>query len=50
MEYGEIILNPLFRFRETSDKNSERVEGKLERVGQLIHTYKMENAGIGLPY
>jgi len=50
MEYGEIILNPLFQFRETSDKNSERVEGKLERVGQLIHTYKMENAGIGLPY
>ena len=50
MEYGEIILNPLFRFRETSDKNSERVEGKLERVGQLIHTYKMENAGTGLPY
>ena len=50
MEYGEIILNPLFRFQETSDKNSERVEGKLERVGQLIHTYKMENAGIGLPY
>ena len=47
---GEIILNPLFRFQETSDKNSERVEGKLERVGQLIHTYKMENAGIGLPY
>ena len=50
MEYGEIILNPLFRFQEASDKNSERVEGKLERVGQLIHTYKMENAGIGLPY
>ena len=50
MEYGEIILNPLFRFQETSDKNSERLEGKLERVGQLIHTYKMENAGIGLPY
>ena len=50
MEREEILLNPIFRFRETSNKNSERVEGKLERVGQLIHTYKMENAGIGLPY
>lgn len=46
----EIILNPIFLFQETSEKKSKRVEGKLERVGQLIHTYKMENAGLELPY
>ena len=46
----EIILNPLFLFRENSTKKSEKVEGKLERVGQLIHTFKMENAGMELPY
>jgi len=46
----EIMLNPLFIFRETSVNKNERVEGKLERVGQLIHTYKMENAGMELPY
>ena len=46
----EIMLNPLFIFRETSANKNERVEGKLERVGQLIHTYKMENAGMELPY
>ena len=46
----EIILNPLFIFRETFVNKNEKVEGKLERVGQLIHTYKMENAGMELPY
>ena len=46
----EIILNPLFIFRETSVNKNEKVEGKLERVGQLIHIYKMENAGMELPY
>lgn len=46
----EIILNPIFIFRETSVNKNEKVEGKLERVGQLIHTYKMENAGIQSPY
>lgn len=47
---GEIILNPLFRFQEKTEKKNAKVEGKLERVGELIHKYKMENAGIGLPY
>lgn len=46
----EIILNPLFIFQETSVNKNEKIEGKLERVGQLIHTYKMENAGMELPY
>lgn len=50
MEREEIRLNPLFLFQESSEKRSEKVEGKLKRVGELIHTYKMENAGIAPPY
>ena len=49
MEKEEILLNSLFRFQEKAQKKSEKVEGKLERVGQLIHVYKMENAGIVFP-
>ena len=50
MEKEEIRLNPLFLFQESFGKNNERVEGKLKRVGKLIHTYKMQNAGITPPY
>ncbi len=50
IEKDEILVNALFRFRETSEKKSEKVEGKLERVGELIHIYKMETAGINYPY
>lgn len=50
MEKEEILLNPLFRFQENCQKKSEKVEGKLERVGELIHIYKMENAGIMFPF
>lgn len=50
MEKEEIVLNSLFKFREFSEKKSKKVEGKLERVGELIHIYKMENAGISPPF
>lgn len=50
MEQEEILLNSLFRFQEDSQKKSEKVEGELERVGELIHVYKMENAGIAFPF
>ena len=46
MKEEEILLNTLFRFRETSEKKSERVEGKLEKVGELNRNYKMEAAGL----
>ena len=46
----KIILNPLYIFREISEKKSGYIEGKLEKVGKLIHTYKMEKAGIKPPY
>ena len=38
MEKEEIRLNPLFLFQESFGKSNERVEGKLKRVGELIHT------------
>ena len=50
MEKEEIVLNPLFKFQEFSEKKSGKVEGKLERIGELIHIYKMENAGITPPF
>lgn len=46
----QIILNPIFKFQEIAEKKREKVEGKLERVGELIHIYKMENAGIQPPF
>lgn len=50
IEREEIILNPIFKFRETTEKKKERVEGKLEKIGSLIHIYKMENAGMEPPF
>lgn len=50
MEKEQIVLNPIFKFRETSEKKSKKVEGKLERVGNLIHIYKMETAGVEPPF
>lgn len=49
MKEEEILLNTLFRFRETSEKKSAKVEGKLEKVGELNRNYKMEAAGLGFP-
>ena len=42
----QIILNPLYVFRETSDYKKDQVKGSLEQVGELIHTYKMQTAGL----
>ena len=42
----QIILNPLYVFRETEESIKEKVVGRLEQVGELIHTYKMETAGL----
>ena len=49
-ENGEIILNPLFTFRETKCPESRigdrrKVEGSLERVGALKHREKLRLAG-----
>ncbi len=50
IENGEIILNPLFSFRERRDAEREvrsdaKVEGKLEKCGSLKHREKLAMAG-----
>ena len=52
-ENGEIILNSLYRFQEHEkgvEKNeaSRRVEGNLEKTGELRHREKLRMAGIKL--
>ena len=49
-ENGEIILNPLFAFRETEKAgdgfgNTGKVEGSLEQIGTLKHREKLRLAG-----
>ena len=49
IENGEIILNPLFSFVETSEgKESEKVEGRLQKIGTLKHQEKLRMAGYRL--
>ncbi|MFV0362096.1 MAG: CpaF family protein [Suipraeoptans sp.] len=43
-ENNEIVLNPLYKFTETSGKG-ESVEGNWEKCGELIHKEKMLAAG-----
>lgn len=47
IENGEIVLNPLFSFKE-SEKSGKRVEGRLERTGTLKHEEKLRLAGYRL--
>ena len=47
---GEIILNPLFTFREAEKAgdgfgNTGKVEGSLEQIGTLKHREKLRLAG-----
>ena len=42
----QIVLNPLYIFKETVESQKDKVKGRLEKVGDLIHTYKMETAGL----
>lgn len=44
IENGEIKLNPLYLFQET--REGKRVEGELKQIGTLVHTHKMETAGV----
>ena len=49
IENGEIVLNPLFTFEETGEqKNSEKVEGRLQKTGTLKHKEKLRLAGYRL--
>ena len=46
MEDEDIILNPLYSFCENREGSKEYVKGELKQIGKLVHTYKMENAGM----
>lgn len=46
IEAGEIRLNPLYQFKEQGIKNG-KIEGYWEVKGELIHTEKMQAAGVG---
>lgn len=46
VQQEQIILNPIFQFRETEMNHKDRVIGELKKTGELIHVYKMESAGI----
>lgn len=46
MEKGEILLNTIFRFEEKNEMKTGQVEGELVKVGELVHKFKMQNAGI----
>ena len=49
IENGEIVLNPLFTSEETGEqKNSEKVEGRLQKTGTLKHKEKLRLAGYRL--
>ena len=47
-EEGEICLSPIFRFRELGQGKEKRVDGALERVGDLKQRQKLEAEGLAL--
>ena len=48
-ENGEIVLNPLFSFKETEENSRyDKVEGRLEKTGELKHREKLRLAGCRL--
>lgn len=49
MKEDRIILNPLYRFKETGEAKENNIKGGLVHIGQLTNRYKMENAGISYP-
>ena len=49
IENGEIVLNPLFSFKETEENSRyDKVEGRLEKAGELKHREKLRLAGCRL--
>lgn len=45
-EEGQVILEPIFTFREREGKDRKRVEGTLEKVGELRRREKLRAAGL----
>ena len=45
-EEGQVILEPIFTFREREGKDRKRVEGALEKVGELRRREKLRAGGL----
>nr|WP_294146589.1 CpaF family protein [uncultured Clostridium sp.] len=45
-EEGQVMLEPIFTFREREGKDRKRVEGTLEKVGELRRREKLRAAGL----
>lgn len=48
IEEGEIVLHPLFQFKEKKGVDRGGVEGVLEQVGELQNRQKLELSGASL--
>lgn len=46
-EQGEVLLSVLYEFQETGERNG-KVQGIWEKTGSLVHTEKLQQAGITL--
>ena len=46
-EQGEVLLSVLYEFQETGERNGS-VQGILKKTGSLVHTEKLQQAGITL--
>ncbi|MBR1876755.1 MAG: CpaF family protein, partial [Lachnospiraceae bacterium] len=42
---GEIVLSPIYEFVETGVKGNKKVEGRLEKKGELKHIEKLQKSG-----
>ncbi len=47
VENGEIVLSPIYEFRETGERDG-RIIGKLEKVGELYSTEKLARSGLSI--
>lgn len=45
-ETGEILLRTLYEFRESGSKEQQKVQGRLEKCGDMVNTGKFLQAGI----
>ncbi|MCD7725229.1 MAG: CpaF family protein [Clostridiales bacterium] len=47
---GEIVLQPLYQFEETGEDSQGRVQGALQKKGELSYVQKLQSAGLyGIP-
>lgn len=46
-EQGEVLLSVIYEFQETGERNG-KVQGRWKKTGSLVHTEKLQQAGITL--